>query len=276
MKAGIGALRADEALGGGVELLRRDARADLALDQLERADEDVARRGHLVDLLWRLLDDHSVSSRRSVASTARTWSWTSVGAARAVDAAQQAALVVVGDERLGLGVVDLEPLLDDLRLVVVALDEARAVDVAAAFVLRRIGLDVVHAAGLDAHAPPGDAPHEILVGHVEQQHRGDAAAELVERLAERVGLRARAREAVEDEAVARVVGADAVDDQVDHELVRHELAGVHEALRLQPQLGAVLDGRAQDVAGRHVRQPEVFLQAGGLRALARRRAARRG
>src|SRR5215212_3265273 len=74
-----GALRADEALGRFVELLRRDAGTDLALDQLQRADEDVARGGHLVDLLGRLLDDHSVSSRRSVASTARTWSWTSVG-----------------------------------------------------------------------------------------------------------------------------------------------------------------------------------------------------
>ena len=124
-------------------------------------------------------------------------------------------------------------MLDDLRLVVVALDEPRAVDVAAALVLGRVELDVVDVAGLDAHAPAGDAAHELLVGHVDQQHRGDAAAEPVERLAERVGLRARAREAVEDEAVARVVGADAVDDQVDHELVGHELAGVHEALRLQ-------------------------------------------
>ena len=75
----LGALRADEALGRRVQFLRRDAGTDLALDECQRADEDVPRRGHLVDLLGRLPDDHSVSSRRSVASTARTWSWTSVG-----------------------------------------------------------------------------------------------------------------------------------------------------------------------------------------------------
>src|SRR6185312_14259016 len=99
------------------------------------------------------------------------------------------------------GVVDLQPLLDDLRLVVVALDQARAVDVAAALLLRRIALDVVDAARLHAHAPARYAVDERLVRDVEQQHRRDAAAELVERLPERVGLRPRAREAVEDEAV---------------------------------------------------------------------------
>ena len=47
-----------------------------------------------------------------------------VGRARAVEAAQQPALLVPVDQRLGLLVVDGEPLLDGLRLVVVALDRA--------------------------------------------------------------------------------------------------------------------------------------------------------
>ncbi len=85
---------------------------------------------------------------------------------------------------------------------------------------------------------------------------------------ERVGLRAVAREAVEDEAVAAVLGADAVDDQVDDELVGHQLAAVHVALRGDAQLGAVLHRGAQDVAGCHVGQAKVVLQAGGLRAFA--------
>src|SRR5436190_18057775 len=46
-----------------------------------------------------------------------------VGCRRAVDPVEQAALVVVGDERLGLGVVALEAVADHIRLVVVADDE---------------------------------------------------------------------------------------------------------------------------------------------------------
>src|SRR5207247_387718 len=52
------------------------------------------------------------------------------GRARAVEAAQEAALVVVVDERRGLGVEDVEPVADGLFLVVVALDQRRPVDVA--------------------------------------------------------------------------------------------------------------------------------------------------
>ena len=78
----LGALRADELLGRLVEVLRGHALADLALEQLQRADQDRPGRGHLVDLLGRLLDDHSSSSRRSVAIVARMWSWTSVGERR--------------------------------------------------------------------------------------------------------------------------------------------------------------------------------------------------
>ena len=92
-----------------------DALADLALEQLQRAHEDLAGRSHLVDLGRALLDDHSSSSRRSVASVARMWSWTSVGERGAVEAPQQAALLVVVDQRRGLGVVDLEATADRLR-----------------------------------------------------------------------------------------------------------------------------------------------------------------
>ncbi len=88
-----------------------------------------------------------------------------------------------------------------------------------------------------------------------------------ERLLERVGLLLVAREAVEQEAVARVAVADALGDHADDHLVGHELAGVHVALGLAPELGALGDLRAQDVAGGDVRQPEVVAQAIGLGAL---------
>src|SRR4051795_2593078 len=57
---------------------------------------------------------------------------------RAVEAVQQPRLVVALRQRLGLLVVQSEPLGDDLGLVVVALDERRAVDVADALLLGRV------------------------------------------------------------------------------------------------------------------------------------------
>ena len=60
-----------------------------------------------------------------MASVARMWSCDLVGRRVAVEAAQQAALLVVVDQRLGLLVVDLEALADHLGLVVVALRSAR-------------------------------------------------------------------------------------------------------------------------------------------------------
>src|SRR2546421_5613389 len=57
--------------------------------------------------------------------------------AGAIEAAQQALVLVPLDQGLCLFVVDLEALLDRLRLVVVALDQLRAVHVADALVLRR-------------------------------------------------------------------------------------------------------------------------------------------
>ena len=57
-------------------------------------------------------------------------------------------------------------------------------------------------------------------------------------------------------------------DHVDDQLVRHEVAGVHELLGLLSQLASVADGRAQDVAGGPVGQVEVLLEALALGALA--------
>ena len=78
LEGGRRALGADELLGGGVEFLRRHAGADLARQQIHGAHQDLARGRHLVDLGRGLLDDHSRSSNRSVASVARMWSCTSV------------------------------------------------------------------------------------------------------------------------------------------------------------------------------------------------------
>src|SRR3546814_4352857 len=55
----------------------------------------------------------------------------------------------------------------------------------------------------------------------------------------------RAREAVEDEAVGAVGLIDAVGNHGDHEVVRHEVAGIHDRLRLAAELAARGSGSAQ-------------------------------
>ena len=87
-------------------------------------------------------------------------------------------------------------------------------------------------------------------------------------LLERLGLAARAREAVEDEAVRGLRRVELLQDHVADQLVRHQVAAVHVLLGLGPELGAVLHGGAQDVARRVVGQVEVVDEALGLGSLA--------
>src|SRR4051794_7694814 len=189
-------------------------------------------------------------------------------AARAVEAAQDVAVVVVLDERRGLVAVDVEPRADRLLAVVLALVQRLAVDVAAVVVPRRVVLDVVHVA-VRAHAPPRQPPHDVVGRHVDEERRAQAAAHALERLVERLRLLGRAREAVEQEAVRGVLVAEAIEDHADDHVVGHELAAVHVPLGLAAQVRALLHRRAQDVAGGDVGQREVVLQALGLGALAR-------
>ena len=57
-------------------------------------------------------------------------------------------------------------------------------------------------------------------------------------------------------------------DQAEHDLVGHELAGVHRGLGPLAELGAARDGVAQQVAGGHLRNARLVAQALGLRTLA--------
>src|SRR5260221_1448224 len=65
-----------------------------------------------------------------------------VGGGGALDPAQHTAPVVIGDQRLGLGLVLLESVADHLGLVGVADDQLAAVEVADPLLPRRGGLDV--------------------------------------------------------------------------------------------------------------------------------------
>src|SRR3954465_13261413 len=141
----------------------------------------------------------------------------------AVEAAEHAALLVVVNQRLGLRVVDLEPLLDRLRLVVVALDQPRAVLVTDALVLRRVEVDVVDVAVLDAYAASGDPLDDLVVRGIDQKHRGQRAPPSLERVLEDVGLLGVAREAVEQEAVLGLRLVDPLHDDLADEVVGNEV-----------------------------------------------------
>ena len=87
-------------------------------------------------------------------------------------------------------------------------------------------------------------------------------------LAQSVGLDGIAGEAVEQEAFAGVLLADALADHAEDHLVGDQLAGVHVLLRLLAQLRALGYLGAQHVARGDVGQGEIRLQALGLSALA--------
>ena len=126
------------------------------------------------------------------------------------------------------------------------------------------GADVVAVA---AHATRGEALDDDLGVNVDEQRRVQRTTQLGQLGVKRDRLRGRAREAVEDEALLGVRILQALGDQADDDIVGHEVARVHERLRLLPQRRAGLYGSAQHVARGDVRRAELFNQLGRLRTL---------
>src|SRR3954449_9099696 len=158
--------------------------------------------------------------------------------AGAVEAPEQAALLVEGNQLGRLVVVDAEALAHRLGLVVVALDELRAVLVTDALVLGRVEVDVVDVARLLAHAAAGDPFDDLLVRRLDEQHRGQPASEILKRAVERLGLVGVARKAVEQEAVLAFAVVHTAQDHPDDDLVRHEVTAIHVLLGLLAEVGA--------------------------------------
>src|SRR5205807_9884297 len=75
--------------------------------------------------------------------------------------------------------------------------------------------------------------------------------------------------AVEEKAVAGLVGLHSLEDHLDDDLVGDQLSLLHVLLGLVAQVGSVPDRLAQEIAGDDVGQAEVFAQAFALRALTR-------
>ena len=123
---------------------------------------------------------------------------------------QLACREVVVDDLLGLLVVVAQPALDRLGLVVGAALERGAL------------------------AEPLAAPCRRKL---EQEHGRERPVDLLEHRVERLGLRDVAREAVEHEAVLRVVLGEPVADERDRHVVGNELARLEQRLDLPAELG---------------------------------------
>lgn len=82
-------------------------------------------------------------------------------------------------------------------------------------------------------------------------------------------LRQRARKAIEQIAVLAIGLAQAFLDGIDDELIRHEFARIHVALRLKLAWRAGLRCRPQHVPGGNLWYPEFLLDEASLGSLAR-------
>src|SRR5699024_10441484 len=165
-----------------------------------------------------------------------------VDVTEAVDLAQQSAAAVDVGQRLGLLLVDVEPVTDDVLAVV-----------AAAF-------------GLGTGQKPGD---DLVRVRGELDDVVDGLVLGCEHAVELFDLGGGAGVAVEEEAVLGIVLAQTIGDHGIRHLVGHVLAGVHIAFGELAQFGLPLHIRTEDVSGRDRGYAERLGEASGLGALTR-------
>ena len=168
----------------GVEIGGRRARLGREGARLVHLGDDAAGPAHDRDLLGRLAQHHRsapVYGQRRASTTLTRRLNTSSPSPTPLDLHEHAALAVVLDDRHGLLFVELEPAVDRLFGVVVALHDPAAARVAGPVDLGR-QVHVVHALAALAHAPAGEPVEHDVAGHVE-----------VDREVERCGRRARGR-----------------------------------------------------------------------------------
>src|SRR5262245_14611495 len=180
-------------------------------------------------------------------------------------------LFEVVEHRPGLGVVLAQAVANDLLGIVAALDERAAVAIANAGAARRLGDDVIRGLAALAGAPARDAHHQLLVGDIEHEHVVQLLSLLAQQPAETLRLGNGAGEPVEQETALGVRLGEPLCDEVQYQLVRDELALVDELFGAASERCVRLDGRAQHVAGRDVRDLEYGGQSHRLRPLARPR-----
>ena len=133
---------------------------------------------------------------------------------------------------------------------------------------------VVVGAPLDL-TPLDEAVDDHRVRDLEEEDVGHAAPPLREQRSHALGLRDGADDAVEDDAVGRFRLGQFVTDDAENQVVADEVPGLHERTRLQAERRAALDGVAEQVAGRELRESKGLGEEGALGALAGARRAKK-
>ena len=210
-------------------------------------------------------DFSSITAGPRSPSTRSAWT-VSIVPARG-DRRQEAAPPVVVDEGPGVARVHGEPPADRGLLVVRPLVELPPAVVAAPRRPGRRERDVVVPAAAPADPASAEPRHRLLVGHLEEHHPVEGRPLGLEQLVERLRLRRRPREAVQDEPLPAVRLGEPLADESDDHRVGDQLARVHVAPGLEPEPGAVRDGLPQHVPGRDLRHAPARGEPARLRSL---------
>ena len=140
--------------------------------------------------------------------------------------------------------INLQPVTDRLGVIILALHELAAAHIAHALRFRGNVHDVVAGAAVLAHTPAAHPSNDLLVRDLDGHHCIEADTGLLHglRLSDGAG------HPVQNVAVGTVGLLQAVVDDADDDLIRHQLACVHILLGLQTCGRAVFHGGTQNVA----------------------------
>ena len=210
------AVLADEVVRDAVELERGDPGLDALTHVRDRPRDQRARGRDPDDLCGALADDHAIASSSSSSSASAISAVTCSIVRSAWIEHELARRAIALDDRLGLLVVELEPPGDRVRRVVLAPLLPRPA------------------------AQPLDGD---VVRDVEEEDRVEAPADPGQHRVERFGLREVAREPVEHETAFGVRLGEALADQLDGQVVGHELTGREDRLDPAAELRAGRDRR---------------------------------
>src|SRR5690606_5583729 len=171
---------------------------------------------------------------------------------------------IVVDQGTRLLLIHRQAVPDGFFAVVVALHQGFACDVIDVGGLGRVEGDVIAAAAGRMDAASAHALDDVLVRHhdFDDEVQGDTG------FLQGVGLRNGAGEAVEQITVLAIGLLQAVAHQADDDVIGDQFAGIHDFLCLESQWRLGLDGGAQHVAVRDLRNAEFFGNERSLRSLA--------
>ncbi len=110
-----------------------------------------------------------------------------------------------------------------LRAVILALVERRAIEVADPRVLGRIKDLMEDMPRRPAHPATREPSHQLLIRHAEVEHRAQPGAPLCQNGIQRLGLRRRAREAIQDGPLRTIRATQPLADHAHGDIVRNQL-----------------------------------------------------